>query len=39
LTRAPAIIRNCQGGWAAMMLGSSNQDDAGPIVVGSAPMT
>ena len=35
----PAILGNCQGGWAAMMLASSNPDDTGPIVINGAPMS
>ena len=35
----PAIIGNCQGGWAAMMLAASDQDDTGPIVINGAPMS
>lgn len=35
----PAIIGNCQGGWAAMMLGSSTPEDTGPIVINGAPMS
>jgi Protein of unknown function (DUF3141) len=35
----PAIIGNCQGGWAAMMLASSSADDTGPIVINGAPMS
>ena len=35
----PAIIGNCQGGWAAMMLASSSPDDTGPIVINGAPMS
>lgn len=35
----PAIIGNCQGGWAAMMLASSDADDTGPIVINGAPMS
>jgi hypothetical protein len=35
----PAIVGNCQGGWAAMMLASSNADDTGPIVINGAPMS
>jgi pimeloyl-ACP methyl ester carboxylesterase len=34
----PAIIGNCQGGWAAMMLAASGPDDTGPIVINGAPM-
>ena len=35
----PAIVGNCQGGWAAMMLAAANPDDAGPIVINGAPMS
>jgi hypothetical protein len=35
----PAIIRNCQAGWAAMMLAASDPDDTGPIVINGAPMS
>jgi pimeloyl-ACP methyl ester carboxylesterase len=35
----PAIVGNCQGGWAAMMLASSDPDDTGPIVINGAPMS
>jgi pimeloyl-ACP methyl ester carboxylesterase len=35
----PAIIGNCQGGWAAMMLASSDSDDTGPVVINGAPMS
>lgn len=35
----PVIIGNCQGGWAAMMLASSDAEDAGPIVINGAPMS
>jgi pimeloyl-ACP methyl ester carboxylesterase len=35
----PAIIGNCQGGWAAMMLAAANPDDTGPIVINGAPMS
>ncbi|WP_460902920.1 DUF3141 domain-containing protein [Paraburkholderia jirisanensis] len=34
----PAIVGNCQGGWAAMMLATSDPDDTGPIVINGAPM-
>jgi pimeloyl-ACP methyl ester carboxylesterase len=34
----PAIVGNCQAGWAAMMLAVSDPDDTGPIVVVGAPM-
>ncbi|HET7793289.1 MAG TPA: DUF3141 domain-containing protein [Rhizobacter sp.] len=35
----PALIGNCQGGWAAMMLAASDPDDTGPIVINGAPMS
>jgi len=35
----PAILGNCQGGWAAMMLAASDADDTGPIVINGAPMS
>jgi poly(3-hydroxyalkanoate) synthetase len=35
----PAIVGNCQGGWAAMMLSSSSPGDTGPIVINGAPMS
>ncbi|OLL31199.1 poly(3-hydroxybutyrate) depolymerase [Burkholderia sp. SRS-W-2-2016] len=35
----PALIGNCQGGWAAMMLASSDPGDTGPIVINGAPMS
>ena len=35
----PAIVGNCQGGWAAMMVAASDPDDAGPIVINGAPMS
>lgn len=35
----PAIVGNCQGGWAAMMLASGNPDDTGPVVINGAPMS
>ncbi|MCG2594295.1 DUF3141 domain-containing protein [Ramlibacter sp. XY19] len=35
----PALVGNCQGGWAAMMLAASDPRDAGPIVINGAPMS
>src|SRR5687768_15242648 len=35
----PALIGNCQGGWAAMMLAAAGPDDTGPIVINGAPMS
>jgi pimeloyl-ACP methyl ester carboxylesterase len=34
----PAVVGNCQGGWAAMMVAASSPDDTGPIVINGAPM-
>jgi pimeloyl-ACP methyl ester carboxylesterase len=35
----PAVVGNCQGGWAAMMLAAANPEDTGPIVINGAPMS
>src|SRR5499427_7537774 len=35
----PAIVGNCQGGWAAMMLAASDPEETGPIVINGAPMS
>ena len=35
----PAIVGNCQGGWAAMMLAASDPEDTGPVVINGAPMS
>ena len=35
----PAILGNCQGGWAAMMLAASAPQDTGPVVINGAPMS
>ena len=35
----PALVGNCQGGWAAMMLAAASPDDTGPIVINGAPMS
>jgi pimeloyl-ACP methyl ester carboxylesterase len=35
----PAIVGNCQGGWAAMMLAAASPEDTGPIVINGAPMS
>jgi pimeloyl-ACP methyl ester carboxylesterase len=35
----PAIVGNCQGGWAAMMLAAADPEDIGPIVINGAPMS
>ena len=35
----PAVVGNCQGGWAAMMVAAANPEDTGPIVINGAPMS
>ncbi len=38
-TRKPVVIGNCQGGWAAMLVGALEPDLCGPIVINGAPMS
>jgi hypothetical protein len=35
---APAVVGNCQGGWATLLLAAANPDITGPIVVNGAPL-
>jgi pimeloyl-ACP methyl ester carboxylesterase len=35
----PAVVGNCQGGWAVMMLAASHPDLTGPVVINGAPMS
>jgi hypothetical protein len=35
----PAVVGNCQGGWAAMMLAASRPEVSGPLVVNGAPLS
>jgi len=35
----PAVVGNCQGGWATMLLAASNPDLTGPIVINGAPLS
>ncbi len=35
----PALIGNCQGGWATMLLAASHPDLTGPVVINGAPMS
>ncbi len=35
----PAVVGNCQGGWSAMLLASSQPDITGPVVINGAPMS
>lgn len=35
----PAILGNCQGGWATMMLAASRPEITGPVVINGSPMS
>ena len=35
----PAVVGNCQGGWAVMMLAAARPEIAGPLVINGAPMS
>jgi pimeloyl-ACP methyl ester carboxylesterase len=35
----PAVVGNCQGGWAAMLLAASHPEATGPVVINGAPMS
>ncbi|GAB3396429.1 DUF3141 domain-containing protein [Azotobacter armeniacus] len=35
----PVLVGNCQGGWAAMMLATSDPDATGPVVINGSPMS
>jgi pimeloyl-ACP methyl ester carboxylesterase len=35
----PALVGNCQGGWAAMMLAAADPGEVGPVVINGAPMS
>jgi pimeloyl-ACP methyl ester carboxylesterase len=35
----PALVGNCQGGWATMLLAASHPDLTGPLVINGAPMS
>jgi pimeloyl-ACP methyl ester carboxylesterase len=35
----PALVGNCQGGWAAMALAAVDPDIAGPLVLNGAPLS
>ncbi|MGG5821598.1 DUF3141 domain-containing protein [Falsiroseomonas sp. HW251] len=35
----PVVIGNCQGGWAVMMLGASDPELTGPLVLNGAPLS
>jgi pimeloyl-ACP methyl ester carboxylesterase len=38
-TRKPVVIGNCQGGWAAMLVGAVEPELLGPLVINGAPMS
>ena len=38
-TGRPILVGNCQGGWAAMLVGAMEPDLVGPIVINGAPMS
>jgi pimeloyl-ACP methyl ester carboxylesterase len=35
----PAVVGNCQGGWAAMMVAAARPEITGPLVINGAPMS
>jgi pimeloyl-ACP methyl ester carboxylesterase len=35
----PALVGNCQGGWATMLLAAARPDLTGPVVINGAPMS
>lgn len=35
----PVVIGNCQGGWGTLVLGASNPDITGPLVLNGAPVS
>jgi pimeloyl-ACP methyl ester carboxylesterase len=35
----PAVVGNCQGGWAAIMLAASRPEVSGPLVINGAPLS
>ena len=35
----PALVGNCQGGWATMLLAAARPELTGPIVINGAPMS
>jgi pimeloyl-ACP methyl ester carboxylesterase len=38
-SQKPAVVGNCQGGWAVMMLAAARPEFAGPLVINGAPMS
>jgi pimeloyl-ACP methyl ester carboxylesterase len=39
LSPKPALIGNCQGGWATMLLAAARPSRTGPVVINGAPMS
>ena len=35
----PVVVGNCQGGWATLLLGATNPDITGPLVLNGAPVS
>lgn len=35
----PVVVGNCQGGWATMLLASSNPDKTGAVAISGAPLS
>ncbi|MFT0892034.1 DUF3141 domain-containing protein [Pseudochelatococcus sp. G4_1912] len=35
----PVVLGNCQGGWASMLLASSNPDKTGAVAISGAPLS
>jgi hypothetical protein len=38
-SKKPAVLGNCQGGWAVMMIAASSPEDTGPVMISGAPMS
>jgi pimeloyl-ACP methyl ester carboxylesterase len=38
-SKKPAVLGNCQGGWAVMMIAASSPEDTGPLMLSGAPMS
>lgn len=36
--KKPAVLGNCQGGWATLILAATNPDITGPVVLNGAPV-
>lgn len=38
-SESPAVIGNCQGGWAAALIGADRPDITGPLVLNGSPLS